>query len=447
MKLQNKLLLQMLSLVLVTIGVVCLLLVSVFHSVFQRFLLSQQENRLEQITTSIGTMMRSEDITVSSEQLAIYANHENINITIMDSKSTIIASYQGLEKHSDSQLETRHYKLSNGKQELVGQMIIAYDSNDPDMAKLSEEFSQKVLSSMLLGVGLVSGVAALISFAMARSITDPIRNLSDATNRIREKDYELAWKASDIREIQNLSENLRYLASSLKEQEGLRKNYAQDISHELRTPLTNLSLHLEALEDGMIPMDEQAIHTLQAGVKQLQSITVRLKESFEEGNLLGDYRGSHLDFSQLMNQILDAFEPALEKKQAQLIRVISPSINLFSDSRFLSQLMNNLLSNALKAVDKEGWIRVNLQAEKTAVVFSVADSGVGIPAEKLPHIFDRFYRVDSSRNRKTGGQGLGLAISKAIVQRLSGEISVSSKEGHGTTFTVTLPTSPNPTVR
>lgn len=232
---------------------------------------------------------------------------------------------------------------------------------------------------------------------------------------------------------------MQYLASSLRQQENARRSYAQDISHELRTPLTNMQLHVEAMKDGIIPSDEKNWEQIEANIAQLTLLVERLKNTFREASLVAAEEIRFIDCSALTERVVDSFEPRIAQKNGVFVRAIDPAISLQTDERLYSQILSNLLSNAIKAINPEGQIRVALNSDRKYVVLTVTDNGIGIPSKDLAHLFDRFYRVDSSRNRSAGGQGLGLAITRNIVQQLGGHIEVTSKVGKGTTFRVRLP--------
>ena len=175
---------------------------------------------------------------------------------------------------------------------------------------------------------------------------------------------------------------------------------------------------------------------MDANIDQLTLLVERLKKTFHDASLIASEDIQDVDVSALIARILDGFEPLIAQRHGQFERAISPDLHLDTDSRLFSQVLSNLLSNAIKAIEPEGTVRVALAREGKNLILIVADNGVGIDPQALPHIFDRFYRVDSSRNRKVGGQGLGLAITKSIVQQLGGRIEVASRVGKGTTFRV-----------
>lgn len=445
MKLKTKLTLSVILVVLVTMTVIAYGLRRAYSDSFFTYLEQTEKERMDRIIRDIGGITREEGINLTSpvlnSQLQVYARDTNINITLMDLESTIVANYRGLVPNDNAQIQVDQYRLINNKGHYVGTMLVTYDRSNPALAMALKEFQARSLNSTLFGLFAFLVMAVVFSTVFSRKITKPIESVRDATEQIREENFDVTIPDSDIREIQSLASNVQFLASTLRQQEKARRSYAQDISHELRTPLTNLRLHTEAMKDGILPADEENMGILEANIAQLTLLVDRLKASFREASMVAAESIQSVDCSALTHRVLDGFVPQLNQKDAHFERQIPNEILLETDDRLYAQVLTNLISNAIKAIDRNGTITVSLMEEKNAVSLSVQDDGSGIPSKDLPHLFDRFYRVDSSRNRQVGGQGLGLSITKNIVQQLGGRIKVTSRVGRGTTFWITYPKS------
>ncbi|MDD7593696.1 MAG: ATP-binding protein [Peptoniphilaceae bacterium] len=443
MKFKTRLTLSVMVIVLVTMTVIAFGMQRTYSDSFSDYLAREEESRLKRIVDDIGTIARTEAIDLTSPalntQLQVYARDSNINITIMDLESSIVANYRGLKPNDDADIQVDQYRLINGSGAFIGSMLVTYDRSNPALAETLKTFQSNSLRSTIFGLAAFVVIAFLLSSFVSKQITDPIAELGAATEAIRQQNYNVSIPDSDIQEIQMLAANVQYLASSLRQQDAARRSYAQDISHELRTPLTNLQLHIEAMRDGVLPVDEKNLDVLDANIAQLTLLVERLKNTFREASLVAAEDIHEADLSHLTHRILDSFEPRVLEKEASLTRDIEADIRLQTDERLYSQVLANLLSNAAKAIDREGHISVHLASDKRFVTLRVVDDGVGIDSKDIAHLFDRFYRVDSSRNRVNGGQGLGLSITKNIVQQLGGRIDVTSKLGKGTAFRVQLP--------
>ena len=436
MKLRTRLslsLVALLSLAVLLSGVLFLHLVT---NTFRNYLLEEREANFFRLSADIGSIIRSQDSFLTDEQLHLYAKEANVEIILQDREKNEVARYEGLEDPDAKTIETRTYTLLSGSGEAIGNLTLSYDAVDSGFQRALNDFRSHLFQTA--GVACL-GVTALGCFAailLSSYITRPISQLSRETRRLREKSYDLQLPRVHIAEIQTLSEDLDFLSQALQMQEGIRRQYAQDISHELRTPIANLLLHIEALQDGILSPDEQTLATLHREIDRLTDIVERLRDTFEDAQSLFSYHLENIDLSREIMQNLDAFAPQLQTKKAQLTRAIEPCLNARLDRRAFEHIQSNLLTNALKAIDEGGHIRVALTKTPEGLLFSVRDNGIGIEKKDLPRLFDRFYRVDSARNSKNGGQGLGLSIVKTMTEAMNGEISVTSTPGKGSEFQI-----------
>lgn len=443
MKLRTRLSLSIIIIVFITMAVIAYGMQRAYSDSFFNYLENEEEARLKRIVNDIGTIARTESLDLTkdgvNEQLQLYARDANINITIMDTESTILANYRGLVENAEADIQVDQYQLVDSHGEKRGTMLVTYDRSNPALRNSLHDFQRRSLNSTMLGIVVFGLISIVFSYFFSKQITEPIESLRNAADRIRQNEFDITLDDSPFDELQSLNANMQYLASSLRQQENARRSYAQDISHELRTPLTNMQLHVEAMKDGIIPSDKKNWEQIEANIMQLTLLVERLKNTFREASLVAAEEIRFIDCSQLTERVIDSFEPRIVQKNGTFVRAIDPAISLQTDERLFSQILSNLLSNAIKAIEEGGQIRVALNADRKYVVLTVTDNGVGIAQKNLAHLFDRFYRVDSSRNRAVGGQGLGLSITRNIVQQLGGHIEVTSKVGKGTTFRVRLP--------
>lgn len=443
MKLRTRLSLSIIIIVFITMAVIAYGMQRAYSDSFFNYLENEEETRLKRIVNDIGTIARTESLDLTkdgaNEQLQLYTRDANINITIMDTESTILANYRGLVENAEADIQVDQYQLVDSHGEKRGTMLVTYDRSSPALRNALHDFQRRSLNSTMLGIVVFGLIAIVFSYFFSKQITEPIESLRNAADRIRQNEFDITLDDSPFDELQSLNANMQYLASSLRQQEDARRSYAQDISHELRTPLTNMQLHVEAMKDGIIPSDKKHWEQIEANITQLTLLVERLKNTFREASLVAAEEIRFIDCSALTERVIDSFEPRIVQKNGAFVRAIDPAISLQTDERLFSQILSNLLSNAIKAIEEGGQIRVALNADRKYVVLTVTDNGVGIAQNNLAHLFDRFYRVDSSRNRAAGGQGLGLSITRNIVQQLGGHIEVTSKVGKGTTFRVRLP--------
>jgi two-component system sensor histidine kinase BaeS len=213
-----------------------------------------------------------------------------------------------------------------------------------------------------------------------------------------------------------------------------------DVAHELRTPLTNAQGYIEAIRDGLKEPNPETIDAVHRQILQLHRLVddLRLLSLAESGHL--ELRLESHPVADLLSSVVDAFEPRAQAKGINLLRHYPEDLPIITlDRARIAQVVGNLLENAILYTPGGGSVTVEAQLAGDKVVIMVADNGEGIPEEALPHVFDRLYRHDRSRNRASGGSGLGLSIAKQLVEAHGGSIAVESKVGIGSRFYFSLP--------
>jgi two-component system sensor histidine kinase BaeS len=331
------------------------------------------------------------------------------------------------------------YPVKNNFEE-VGTVQIGYYGpyyyNDNDLAFIS------TLNKLLFGAGLFSMLFALVTGAfMAKRLSMPISRVIKAAQMIARGYFaDRIVETTNTREIVQLTTTINDLADTLQNQENLRKRLTADVAHELRTPLATLQGHLEAMIDGIWKPDAERLKSCHDEVIRINRMVGDLEKlaKFESENLTLDK--SEFDITERIFSIIKSYEIEFINKNIEVeFKGEKQSVNADSDK--ISQVVVNLLSNALKYTPGGGKINISVRGSENMVELIMSDNGMGIPAEDLPYIFERFYRADKSRNRTTGGAGIGLTISKAIVDAHKGNINVKSEFNKGTEFTVSIPRS------
>jgi signal transduction histidine kinase len=304
-----------------------------------------------------------------------------------------------------------------------------------------DAFSKRVTQSLLIAAAGAVIAALLLAWLLARHIVLPVERLTSAARGMAAGDLQQRVIVSARDEIGDLATAFNVMADSRSHLDELRQNLVNDVAHELRAPLANLQGYLEVLRDGLTPATPEVIAILHDESLLLNRLVADLQELAlaEAGELPLNREPRSIDTS--IAFAIDAIRPQAEANQLTLIESAPDSLpKVLVDDARLSQVLRNLLRNALAHTPAGGSIEVRAEcALPGEVAVSVHDSGKGIPAEHLPFVFERFYRVDPSRTRSTGGSGLGLAIVKHLVEAHGGRISVTSQSGAGTTFTFTLP--------
>ncbi len=296
------------------------------------------------------------------------------------------------------------------------------------------------LNRVLIIIGICSTLGAVIAaVSLAKRIASPITRATAIVREISEGNYSIPFESdTKTRELAELIQSVNHMAKSLSEQETLRKRLTTDVAHELRTPLANVSSHLEALIEGVWEPTPQRLQSCYDELGRISGIISDLEKlrQIESENMI--LHKEPVNLFELSQNVKNTFESELAKKNLLCLIEGNPAI-VSGDQKRLYQVIFNLLSNAVKYSPENSRITIQIQDSDTKGFLTVEDQGVGIPQKDLPLIFERFYRIDRSRYRRTGGAGIGLTIVKAIVQAHGGKITVESEEGCGSRFVVALP--------
>ena len=303
-----------------------------------------------------------------------------------------------------------------------------------------QAFLDRVRQSLLLAGALAVGLALLLGLLISWRLTAPLRQLTHAAGAIAAGDLSQRVPARGGDELGEVGQAFNRMAASLEEGETLRRNLMADVAHELRTPLTVIQGNLQAILDGVYPLDEAQVASLFDETRLLTRLVDDLRELAlaEAGQLRLDHE--RVDLASLAQGVVSNFSPGAEAAGVKLACTISGErLEVTGDADRLGQVLRNLISNALRHTPAGGQVTVSVGRSGDRMHLAVIDTGTGISAEDLPHVFDRFYRGDKSRSRRGGGAGLGLAIARQLVIAHGGEIAAESALGDGTTFRVTLP--------
>jgi len=283
-----------------------------------------------------------------------------------------------------------------------------------------------------------SMLAALATALLARPVVGRVTRLSAAAHRIRRGDLGARVDDSGGDELAGLARSFNEMAEALQRSHGERRRMINDVAHELRTPLTNLRGLLEAVQDGLRSPDAPLINALheEVGILARLADDLQVLTLSDAGTLVVSLES--LDATAEAERALNAF-PTGNGHAGIVLEAGDDALRVRADRRRLGQVLRNLIQNALTHSPPGEPVRVRVAREGVQVSFTVADRGPGIAAEHLPFIWDDFYRVDPSRDRRTGGSGLGLAVVRRLVHAQGGSASVASVPGTGSRFVVRLP--------
>ncbi len=308
-------------------------------------------------------------------------------------------------------------------------------------AELNANFRQSVRRALLLA-GLVAVVAAgVASFLISQRIVKPIAALGRASQRIAGGHYEERLIATEDDELGDLTHSFNAMAGALAETEAMRQQLIADVSHELKTPLSSIKGYMEGLQDGVIAPTEETFQLVHDEAERLQRLVHDLQElSRAEADQIPLHLGVH-DAAELAASAAEWLRPQFADHGIALaVSLPEGALRVRADFDRARQVLLNLLGNALQYTPEGGQVTLTVTAERDAARFSVADTGVGLAGEDLQRVFQRFYRVDKSRARASGGSGIGLTIARHLAEAHGGRLwAESAGPGRGSTFHFTLP--------
>jgi two-component system sensor histidine kinase BaeS len=285
---------------------------------------------------------------------------------------------------------------------------------------------------------LIAVVLAVMAAALtAKTVSRPLRRLTDGADRLKRGELTTEITGGGGIEIERLASALRSLAATLRREEKLRRMAAADIAHELRTPVTGILSRIEAMQDGVLDpaANLESMHAETLRLARLIEDVGHLAEAEQPGLMM---RKTLIDLSAVARARAEGYAGFFRNSDVRFVADLESAL-VYADAGRLEQVIDNLLANALRYTNEGGTVTLRLRPQEATAVLEVIDTGIGIPPEDLPHVFERFWRADKSRSRATGGAGIGLAVVRELVQAHEGHIQVASTVGKGTTFRVTLP--------
>jgi len=472
LKLRTKLILFIIGGALINIFLVSTLTNMSLFKEYDDYMIKEQGHRVHHLIIMIEQSYRANEgwtsSTIESIDFSPYVG--DFDIRIKDSEDNVIFT-----EEMDNQMLRRHHDMVHriGRNRLIG--IWNRNHNHVEGEALREEnytlneynlgvdgkyigtlilghvgeftvyekdisFTRGINRSILYSALLSILVAFMIGIYISKKFTRPIVEMTNAANSIRLGKLDTRVnEISDTLELQQLSYSINHLSESLNEQNKLRKRLTSDISHELRTPLTILQSHIEAIIDGVWEATEDKLNICKNEVGRLIKLVEELKHlnHIDSHELQLDITPYNL--SKDTNEILEGLQLKFSERKIQLNKNIEEDIYIEADKDKVKQILINILTNSLKYTPPHGQVNVLVKLENEYVNIEVEDTGIGIDEEDLPYVFERLYRSDISRNRETGGSGIGLSIVKTLVDAHGGNVSIESKKENGTLIRVILP--------
>jgi two-component system, OmpR family, sensor histidine kinase BaeS len=304
-------------------------------------------------------------------------------------------------------------------------MVQAGDSADHARAM----YDRSVTAVVLAAFALAAIASVVLAVMLARMLARPLADVGAAARRIAEGDYGARVPREGPEELASLADSFNQMAASLERQEAMRRDFIANAAHELRTPLTNLQGYLEALRDGVIVADRATYESLHEEADRLVRLSRSLDALAEGDSAIGAPEVVELDLATAVRMAVDLAQPSLERAGLKVALELPDRIPASANPDQLAQVLANLLSNAARYTPAGGTVTVRAERRPGDLLVSVINTGDGIPPADLERVFDRFYRVEKSRDRARGGAGIGLAIVKQLIEAAGGRVGAESADG------------------
>ena len=315
------------------------------------------------------------------------------------------------------------------------QAIAASDTQEDQLIQtdppISNIVNQVVKSIAIIGIlSIITSIA--IIWIISRRTLNPITNIVNTSKYLSKGDFTKRIDQSVSGELSEIVTAFNYMASELQKLDEQRKIMIADIAHELRTPMTNLKGYIEGWSDGIIKPDNETLKILDYQVNTLSKIIDDLSTlSLAESGMLS-LNISEFELNNKISEIINNFKLRSQSQNININNNITPDITINYDPQRFTQIVTNILNNSILATDDGGIISFSTSTNNNNLLLKISDNGTGIPKDELPYIFDRFYRTDKSRNRQSGGSGLGLSIVKYLIESHNGTIKINSELSKGT---------------
>ena len=337
---------------------------------------------------------------------------------------------------TESDIEIIIPLLSSSKKSVTG--VIVMDFSSQNLVYMLDEI-MTISHTMLV---LLIIVIILSAIFYSREVVAPLKRVNVAIDHITDGYLDEPVELTGLTEIEDISESLNQMTAMLHNLEDTRQEFVSNVSHELKTPITSIKVLAESLtmqEDAPVELYREFMEDINEEFERLTKIINDLLSLVRMDKNASAMNVEEVNVNEFLESILKRLRPIADQRNIELIYESLRPVNAQIDTVKMSMAFTNLIENAIKYNFDDGWVRVSLNADHKFFYLKVSDSGVGIPEELQDHIFERFYRVDKARSRETGGNGLGLAITRNAILLHRGSIKVHSVEKQGTTFNIRIP--------
>lgn len=449
MKLKHKLLISLTTVIIIMGLFQSLFFQTRVEKIFENYLSESDQMKIEMMKQVVISYYNSTGSLKGVDEILENANRMHMNMEkmmgIMGGSIQIIVLDSSGEIVADTTPKNMENKNSSVKEPLAinGENIgtlIAYPVKSASVSRLEQQFVQSVNATILFGFLIAVLLSLVIGLFLSQKISKPLTQLVSGIERVSKGKTNFRLSIDSKDEFSQLGDSFNKMTETLERTEHIRQSLVADVAHELRTPLAIIQAKLESIQAGALEATEEVILHISDEVYRLSRLVNDLQQlSLAESKTLSLHK-ERTEINGFVEAILSQFQWFADEKDIRLHFYENPTdIYIEIDRDRMTQVVVNLLGNALRYTRDSGTVIVDVKVEGKSVVLHFKDTGPGIDEQKLPFIFERFYRLDESRKRDEGGAGLGLSIAKGFVEVHGGTINVTSIKGEGTRFEVSLP--------
>lgn len=451
--------------VLILIGVVPLIIFSlIFLNTYRTRNISQRISEIQVRGNVIANLIISSAYFTSEEKTEVDAELSQVSdmydgrILIVDSHLKVIKDTYGLEEGEIVLLPEvikcfrgDAAKVVNQRRDNVEIYVPIIGANNKTVhGVIVMNFSFQSINTLFENIRTValsiillfSVIIIVVAWILSGNLVKPMKKVVDLINHIESGDFSEKMEVTDNLEVENISDAVNSMLTAVQNLEDSRQEFVSNVSHELKTPITSIKVLAESLtvqEEVPVELYKEFMVDINEELERMNKIVNDLLSLVKMDKSAAQISIEEVNINEFIEGILKRIKPIASKRNIEIIFESVRPVSAQIDSVKLGMAFTNIIENAVKYNFDNGWVKVALNADHKFFYLRVSDSGVGIPEELQDHIFERFYRVDKARSRETGGNGLGLAITRSAILLHRGSVKVHSVEKQGTTFAVRIP--------
>ena len=433
---------------LVAIGVVSLVWEQHFHTYTQDNMHAVAETTADQIAELYEEVGHFDDNVLQPAKSAV-AVSKGVGMQVVDTNDNVLFDSTVLADGVEG-IITPSIAPAKGQDNMARAAIVADDTaigsvrvwvygSDQLLRSADQEFRDRSYQAMTMAAVIAIVLASLFGYFFARSLVRPIKRMTDTAEAIKEGDWTARTNMEGEDEISQLGQTFDAMAEAVERDRKLERRLTTDVAHELRTPLMAIQATVEAMVDGVLPVDEERLMTVDSEVMRLSRRVDSLLKLSRLENRANPNKQEIVNVGEVVSGIIATHEAYVAEAGLTLSYKADDNVIVLGDPDLIRQATANLISNAVRYTDEGGRIKVRVKRGETMASIAVKDTGIGLTPEEARMVFQRFWRADSGRDRESGGLGVGLTVVKEIVDRHNGWVQVEGRKDEGACFTIHIP--------